>query len=40
MDSLSENNYNMIVVPKGFNFSNYQNDWPGTGRFMKYELHA
>jgi len=32
---MSQNNYNTIIVPKGFNFSNYQSEWPGTGRFMK-----
>jgi peptide/nickel transport system substrate-binding protein len=35
VDAVSEDNYNMIVVPKGFNFDNYQKDWPGTGRFMQ-----
>jgi len=35
VDSMSQNNYNTIIVPKGFNFSNYQSEWPGTGRFMK-----
>jgi peptide/nickel transport system substrate-binding protein len=34
-DAVSEDNYNMIIVPKGFNFDNYQKDWPGTGRFMQ-----
>src|SRR5215468_8826386 len=35
LDAVSEDNYNMIIVPKGFNFDNYQKDWPGTGRFMQ-----
>src|SRR5262245_14379523 len=35
VDAVSEDNYNMIIVPKGFNFDNYQKDWPGTGRFMQ-----
>jgi peptide/nickel transport system substrate-binding protein len=34
-DAVSEDNYNMIIVPKDFNFDNYQKDWPGTGRFMQ-----
>jgi peptide/nickel transport system substrate-binding protein len=34
-DAVSEDNYNMIIVPKDFNFDNYQKDWPGTGRFMR-----
>ena len=33
-DAVSENNYNMIIVPNGFDFGTYQNKWPGTGRFM------
>jgi peptide/nickel transport system substrate-binding protein len=35
VDSLSQNNYNTIIVPNNFNFSNYEKEWPGTGRFMK-----
>src|SRR5215469_4535160 len=34
-DAVSENNYNMIIVPNNFDFSKYQTTWPGTGRFMK-----
>jgi peptide/nickel transport system substrate-binding protein len=34
VDSVSEDNYNMVVVPKGFNYANYQKQFPGTGRFM------
>jgi peptide/nickel transport system substrate-binding protein len=33
-DAVSENNYNMIIVPNNFDFSNYQKQMPGTGRFM------
>jgi peptide/nickel transport system substrate-binding protein len=33
-DAVSADNYNMIIVPSGFDFSNYQKSWPGTGRFM------
>jgi len=35
VDSLSQNNYNTIVVPNNFDFANYEKEWPGTGRFMK-----
>ena len=34
VDSVSEDNYNMVVVPKGFDYANYQKQAPGTGRFM------
>src|SRR5262245_19237328 len=34
-DAVSHDNYNMIIVPKGFDYSKYQTSWPGTGRFMK-----
>ena len=34
VDSVSEDNYNMIVVPKGFDYANYQKQFAGTGRFM------
>jgi peptide/nickel transport system substrate-binding protein len=33
VDAVSEDNYNMIIVPNGFDYSDYQKDWPGTGRF-------
>ena len=33
-DAVSEDNYNMIIVPNHFDFSNYQKSMPGTGRFM------
>jgi peptide/nickel transport system substrate-binding protein len=35
VDAVSEDNYNMVVVPKGFDYDKYQESWPGTGRFMK-----
>jgi peptide/nickel transport system substrate-binding protein len=35
VDAVTEDNYNMIIVPKGFDYDNYQKDWPGTGRLMK-----
>jgi peptide/nickel transport system substrate-binding protein len=34
LDAVSEVNYNMIIVPKGFDPANYQKQFPGTGRFM------
>jgi peptide/nickel transport system substrate-binding protein len=33
-DAVSEDNYNMIIVPNHFNFANYQKSMPGTGPFM------
>ncbi len=33
VDAVSEDNYNMIIVPNGFDYSDYQKLWPGTGRF-------
>ncbi|HXY44083.1 MAG TPA: ABC transporter substrate-binding protein, partial [Acidimicrobiales bacterium] len=35
IDAVTEDNYNMIIVPKGFDYSDYQTVWPGTGRLMK-----
>ncbi len=35
VDAVSEDNYNMIIVPNGYNYKNYQNEFIGTGRFMK-----
>src|SRR5215470_10961874 len=32
-DAVSEDNYNMIIVPNNFNFANYQKQMPGTGPF-------
>jgi peptide/nickel transport system substrate-binding protein len=32
-DAVSNDNYNMIIVPKGFDYTNYQKSFPGTGRF-------
>ena len=33
IDAVSENNYNMIVVPNGYDYGNYQKEFVGTGRF-------
>jgi peptide/nickel transport system substrate-binding protein len=33
IDAVSENNYNMIIVPNGYDYGNYQKEFPGTGRF-------
>jgi peptide/nickel transport system substrate-binding protein len=35
VDAVSEDNYNMIIVPNGYDYKNYQTDFIGTGRFMK-----
>lgn len=35
VDAVSEDNYNMVIVPNNYNYSNYQKDFIGTGRFMK-----
>ena len=35
IDAVSEDNYNMIIVPNGFDYTKYQATWPGTGRVMK-----
>ncbi len=35
LDAVSEDNYNMIIVPNGFDYSKYEETMPGTGRFMK-----
>jgi peptide/nickel transport system substrate-binding protein len=34
-DAVSEDNYNMIIVPNNFDYTKYQASWPGTGRLMK-----
>jgi peptide/nickel transport system substrate-binding protein len=34
VDSVSEDNYNMVVVPKGTDYGNYQKQPIGTGRFV------
>jgi peptide/nickel transport system substrate-binding protein len=33
-DAVSEDNYNMIIVPKGYDYAKYEKEFPGTGRFM------
>lgn len=34
-DAVSCNNYNMIIVPNGYDYGHYQSSFIGTGRFMK-----
>jgi peptide/nickel transport system substrate-binding protein len=34
LDSVSEVNYNMVIVPKGLDYAKYEKQFPGTGRFM------
>ena len=33
IDAVSENNYNMIIVPNGYDYGGYQKSFPGTGKF-------
>ena len=33
IDAVSENNYNMIIVPHGYDYGNYQKSFIGTGKF-------
>jgi peptide/nickel transport system substrate-binding protein len=33
IDAVSENNYNMIIVPNGYDYGDYQKSFIGTGRF-------
>ena len=33
VDAVSPNNYNMIIVPDGYDYANYQKSFIGTGRF-------
>jgi len=40
VDAVSEDNYNMIIVPNGYDYKNYQNEFIGTGRFMKQTYTA
>lgn len=34
MDTLSCDNYTMIIVPNNYDYANYQKDWVGTGHFI------
>jgi peptide/nickel transport system substrate-binding protein len=34
VDAVGNYNYNMIIVPDGFDFNDYQKKWAGTGAFM------
>jgi peptide/nickel transport system substrate-binding protein len=35
IDAVSNDNYNMIIVPNGYDFGDYQKSFIGTGRFTK-----
>src|SRR5215813_7489939 len=35
VDAVSEDNYNMIIVPNNYDYGNYQKEFIGTGPFMK-----
>ncbi|MGH9291455.1 MAG: ABC transporter substrate-binding protein [Acidimicrobiales bacterium] len=39
IDAVTEDNYNMIVVPKGFDYSDYPKSFPGTGHFKMKSFH-
>jgi peptide/nickel transport system substrate-binding protein len=34
IDAVSPDNYNMVIVPDGFDYADFQNDMAGTGRFV------
>jgi peptide/nickel transport system substrate-binding protein len=40
VDSVSEDNYNMVIVPKGFDYAKFEKQFPGTGRFMMSNYNA
>jgi peptide/nickel transport system substrate-binding protein len=35
VDAVSEDNYNMVIVPDNYDYGNWQKEFVGTGRFMK-----
>lgn len=35
IDAVTEDNYNMIIVPNGYDYANYEKSFIGTGHFMK-----
>jgi peptide/nickel transport system substrate-binding protein len=35
IDAVTEDNYNMVIVPNGYDFGDYQKSFIGTGRFIK-----
>jgi peptide/nickel transport system substrate-binding protein len=35
VDAVSPDNFNMVIVPNGYDYSNYQSEMLGTGRFVK-----
>jgi len=39
VDAVSCDNYTMIIVPNGYNYSDYQKQWVGTGHFHDVQLH-
>lgn len=40
IDALSPDNFNMVIVPKGYDYSKYQSEMPGTGRFRMTRYNA
>jgi len=39
-DAVSSDNYNMIIVPKGYDYADYQKQFVGTGHFMMSSYSA
>ncbi len=35
VDAVSSDNYNVVIVPEGYDFANYEKEFVGTGAFMK-----
>jgi len=40
IDAVSPDNYNMVIVPDGFDYANFQKDMAGTGRFVNTSYNA
>src|SRR5262249_53562216 len=40
IDAVSPDNYNMVIVPDGFNYADFQQNMVGTGRFVKESYNA
>jgi len=40
IDAVSPDNYNMVIVPDGFDYANFQKDMAGTGRFVNTGYNA
>src|SRR5260370_38341240 len=40
IDAVSNDNYNMIIVPDRYDFGDYQESFIGTGRFLVHSYHT